>query len=233
MSGHLPAAPADKAGSSSPGSQICTTKEDPKVNGESPCQGLPPTSSLSWIGHAQRGSESAFTAIFEKYHRRLALYLHYHLNLELRGKLEVDDLLQEVFFRAFRDLRRFEYQSPGSFSRWLFRIASHVILDAVRYHEREKRQTEETVSFRSESNPFGPEPAHSWTPSRILSSDEEIKKLMGRLDSLPEEYRQVILLAKIEGLTTAETAARMGKSHENTSLLLHRALQRFRILLDQ
>lgn len=233
MSSRLPASPADEAGSSARGSEIRSTQENPVFGGEKPGMGLPATSSLSWIGQAQKGSESAFTAIFEKYHCRLALYLHYHLSLEMRGKLEVDDLLQEVFFRAFRDLHRFQYQSPGSFSRWLFRIASHVLQDGVRYREREKRQAEETVSFRSESNPFGPEPAHSWTPSRILSSDEEVKKLMDKLDALPEEYRRVILLTKIEGLTTAEAAPRMGKTRENTSLLLHRALQRFRILLDQ
>lgn len=233
MSGHFPESPTDSAGSSPQVSEIRSTQENPAFGGEKPGGGLPATSCLRWIGQAQKGSESAFAAIFERYHRRLALYLHYHLSVELRGKLEVDDLLQEVLLRAFRDLGQFEYHSPGSFSRWLFRIASHVVRDGVRYHAREKRQAEETLSFRSESNPFGPEPAHSWTPSRILSSDEEVKKLMDKLDALPEEYRRVILLTKIEGLTTAEAAARMGKSRENTSLLLHRALQRFRILLDQ
>jgi RNA polymerase sigma-70 factor, ECF subfamily len=199
---------------------------------ESPRSPLPATSSLNWVNQAKNGSELAFAKIFEKFHRRLALYLHYQLSAELRAKVEVDDLLQELFLRAFRDLHHFQYQEPGSLLRWLFRIAAHVVQDAVRYCGREKRQAAETMSFRSESNPGGLDPAHSWTPSRILSSNEEIKKLMDKLDALPEDYRRVILLVKIEGLTTSEAALRMDKSRENLSLLLHRAIQRFRILVE-
>ena len=62
----------------------------------------------------------------------------------------------------------------------------------------------------------------------LLKSDH----LVHKLDALPEDYRQVILLAKLEGLTTQEVAERMGKSRETVALLLHRALQRFR-QLDQ
>jgi DNA-directed RNA polymerase specialized sigma24 family protein len=54
--------------------------------------------------------------------------------------------------------------------------------------------------------------------------------LLERLDALPADYRQAILLAKIEGLSTAELAERMGKSREAAALLLHRAVKRFREL---
>jgi RNA polymerase sigma factor (sigma-70 family) len=54
--------------------------------------------------------------------------------------------------------------------------------------------------------------------------------LLGRLDALPPAYREVILLARMEGLSTGEVAERMGKSREAVSLLLHRALARLREL---
>ena len=54
--------------------------------------------------------------------------------------------------------------------------------------------------------------------------------MLARLDSLPEDYREVILLVKIEGLSTTEAAARMEKSSPAVSLLLHRAIKRFRVL---
>jgi len=50
------------------------------------------------------------------------------------------------------------------------------------------------------------------------------------LDALPAEYREMILLAKFEGLTTKEISARVEKSRESVALTLHRALKRFREL---
>ena len=54
--------------------------------------------------------------------------------------------------------------------------------------------------------------------------------MLAKLDSLPDNYRQAILLMKVEGLTTEEAAVRLGKSKEATALLLHRAVNRFRAL---
>ena len=54
--------------------------------------------------------------------------------------------------------------------------------------------------------------------------------MLAKLNELPENYRQAILLMKIEALTTQEAAARLGKTNESTALLLHRALKRFRAL---
>ena len=54
-----------------------------------------------------------------------------------------------------------------------------------------------------------------------------MERLLARLDALPEDYRRVLVLAKIEGLTTAEMAERLGKSREAVALLVYRALKRF------
>jgi RNA polymerase sigma factor (sigma-70 family) len=78
-----------------------------------------------------------------------------------------------------------------------------------------------------------PEPADTRTPSRLLSQKEDVAALLARLDALPEDYRQAILLARIEGLSTAELAERLGKSREAASLLLHRAVKRFRALSER
>jgi RNA polymerase sigma factor (sigma-70 family) len=52
------------------------------------------------------------------------------------------------------------------------------------------------------------------------------------LDSLPEDYRQIIVMAKIKGYLTEEISRITGKSRQNVSLLLHRALKRYRELLE-
>lgn len=189
----------------------------------------PPTSSHGLVGRVQQGDPDAFSLLFEKYRPRLAVLIHYQLGETTRRHTDVDDVLQETLLRAFRDIRQFQYHSPGSFLNWLARISGHVIADLARSQGRQKRAGEH-VPFRSESNPGGPEPASYATPSRIFSANEALEQFIEKLDLLPEEYRNIILLVKVDELTTAQAAERLGKTREATSLLLHRAIKRLRSL---
>ncbi|HLG14304.1 MAG TPA: sigma-70 family RNA polymerase sigma factor [Blastocatellia bacterium] len=191
-----------------------------------------PTSSLSLVERVKNGDYHAFSTLFDKYHRRLAVLIHYKLGPDLRRFAEVEDILQETLLEAYRDIDQFKYQKPGSFFNWLSRIADHVIADLARSQRRQKRHAADVVRFRSESNPAGPEPVDTKTPSRILAEKEGVFTLIEQLNQLPEDYRQAILLAKVEGLSTQETAERLGKTREATALLLHRAIKRFRSLRD-
>ncbi len=188
----------------------------------------PATSSLSLIERIKRGDREAFTPLFEKYRPRLTALLYCRLGPQLRGSVEVEDLLQETLLRAFREIDHFTYRSPGSFFRWIARIADHVVVDAARFAGRGKRHAQEIVPLRSPSNPDGPEPVDSRTPSRVLAQQEGLARLLEQLDALPENYRRVIVMAKVEGLTTREIAEKLGKSREAASLLLHRALAQLR-----
>jgi len=188
-----------------------------------------PTSTFGLIERFKDGDAQAFDRLFEMNRRRLAVLIHYKLSLDKRRAENVEEILQEVFLAAFQDLNKFEYRSPGSFIRWLARIADHVITDEVRFQNRQKRRAE-LQRLRSDSYPQGADPADTKTPSRMLAQQEALDALLTKLNALPEQYRDVILLAKIEGLSTQEMADRLGKSRENVALLLHRAIQRFREL---
>lgn len=186
------------------------------------------TSTFDLIERFREGDGTAFSQLFAKYRPRLAVLIRYKLGARLRERVEVDDILQEVFLAASKDIGSFTYRSPGSFMNWLSRIADHVIADEARLQGRQKRRAAEVVRFRSAGSPGGPEPVDSRTPSRILMQEEGTNELLGRLDTLPPDYRDVILMAKVEGLSSAEIAERMGRSREAIAVLLHRALQRLR-----
>lgn len=186
-----------------------------------------PTTSHGLLERARTGDQAAFDSLFGRYRRRLAVLLRYKLPPESRQPEDIDDLLQEIFTEAFSNLSAFDYRGPGSFFAWLCRIAGHALLDHARYLGRARRKGE-AVPFRSESNPGGPDPADSRTPSRLLAREQALEQLLQKLDTLPDDYRQAILLTKIEGLTTSEMAARLGKSPQAAAVLLHRALARFR-----
>ncbi len=89
-----------------------------------------------------------------------------------------------------------------------------MVVDAARFEGRGKRRAGEMVPLRSPSNPAGPEPVDSLTPSRVLAPKEELVRLLEQLDALPENYRRVIVMAKVEDLTTREIAERLGKPRE-------------------
>jgi len=191
-----------------------------------------PTSSFALLERIHAGDREAFDLLFTRYQRRLAVLIYYKLDARARGLTEVDDILQETLLRAFRSIDAFAYRTPGSFLQWLARIADNTIADTARYQTRARRQAVAMVPLRSESQPDGVEPADSETPSRILRNSEQLAALLERLDQLPDQYREAIVLAKIEGLSTAELAERLGKSREAASLLLHRAVARFRDLVE-
>lgn len=188
------------------------------------------TSTFDLVERFRAGDDTAFGQLFRKYRPRLAVLIRYKLSEPLRERVEVDDILQDVFLAASKDIAGFTYRSPGSFMSWLSSIADHAIIDEARLQGRQKRHPLELVSFRSASNPDGPEPVDSATPSRILMQKESVEKLLARLDALPSDYRKAILLAKVEGLSSAEMAERFGRSREAVAVLLHRALQRLRAL---
>lgn len=190
-----------------------------------------PTSSYGLLERVQKGDTLAFSLLYERYRTRLAVIIHYRLGASLRRDADVDDILQETLLRAYRDIGQFQYKAPGSLLSWLVRIADHVIVDTARAQTRQKRAGEH-VRFRSESNPGGAEPADRNTPSRIFRENESLHALVETLGRLPEDYRRVILLAKVEGLATAEVAQRLNKSKEATSLLLHRALKRLQSMQE-
>jgi RNA polymerase sigma-70 factor (ECF subfamily) len=189
------------------------------------------SSTSALLDQAKAGDADSLSRALERNRRRLTVLVHFKLGPRARQLSDAEDVVQEVYLRAFRAIGQFTCESPGSLLRWLSVIADRVIVDRARYQGREKRAGEE-VPFRSPSNPLGPEPLDTRTPSRLLAQQEAVARLLARLNALPEEYRRAILMAKIEGLSTAEMAEQLGKSREAVALLVYRAVKRFRTICE-
>ncbi len=67
-------------------------------------------------------------------------------------------------------------------------------------------------------------PVDAMTPSVIMSRKEDLDKLEGALDALKPEYREIIILTKIEGLSYQEIGQRLGKSGDAVRKLVSRAM---------
>ena len=190
------------------------------------------TSTFDLVRRIEAGDQEAFSPLFLKYRQRLSVIVYYKLGPGLTPFVSVRDILQETCLRAYRDFNQFTYAGPGSFLSWLSRIADHVLADQARYANRDKRRLDAQVRFKSEGNPDGPEPIDSRVPGRQMEEREGVARLVDDLDRLPEEYRRILVLAKIHGLSITEIAAQTGRTPNAVSIALYRAVRRFRELRE-
>jgi RNA polymerase sigma-70 factor (ECF subfamily) len=140
------------------------------------------------------------------------------------------DLVQDALYKAVKDFSRFTYCTEGDFLRWLARITENRIRDQVDRMYAAKRDIRKQVSLEDKNrNQTGrhdaiPQAVITTTPSAILSQKEELDRLERAMDKLKPEYKEVILLAKIDHLPHQDIADRFNRSPAAVAMLLSRAL---------
>lgn len=179
---------------------------------------------------AKNGDESALGVLFKVHGERVRRRVRMQMGPKIRSRLETMDVVQNVFISALRSLDDFTYQNEGDFLRWLTTIAKNRIRDSLREEDAEKRggkikkvplNNNSTTQSDAIEN-YGP--SHTTTPSFIMSRREDLNKLEKAIDKLKPEYREVIILTKIEELSHKEVAEKLGKSTDAVRMLLSRAI---------
>lgn len=136
----------------------------------------------------------------------------------LRNEAEAEDVAQETFIKAYRNLSRF--RSESRFSTWLIAIA----LNEARARLRRK-QPALTDSIDDTEGSVVPAQLTDWReiPSETLER-QEVRSLIRRaLDTLPLAYREVFVLRELEERNVAETAETLGITIASVKMRLHRA----------
>ena len=145
-----------------------------------------------------------------------------------RRESEVEDIVQEIFIKAFQNLGRYRGEAP--FLHWLMRIAVRTCYDFLRRHQRNRESnfseiTEEDADFLdryvSDSLPDD------------LRADAVRKLVHDVLERLPAPLRMVITLQAIEGKSVQEIADLTGWSIVNVKVRAHRARKEMRKLFDK
>ena len=179
---------------------------------------------------AKDGDRCALDQLCSVYGERIRRIIRLRMGEELRSKLESMDLVNEALMCAVKDIKEFTYHDEGDFLRWLAQIAENRIrdnLDMLHAGKRDIRK-ESPLDIKTSKDTNGrnrvPQLAISTTPSVILSKKEQLDKLESAIDKLRPEHKQVILLAKIEGLSYKEVADRLNKSTDMVGYLLSRAM---------
>ena len=179
---------------------------------------------------AREGDRCALDQLFSVYGERIRRIIRLRMGKELRSKLESMDLVNEALMCAVRDLKEFSYRDEGDFLRWLAQIAENRIRDNLdRLHAgkrdiRKESPLDDDTSKGTNGRNRLRQLAVSTTPSAILSKKEELDKLENAIDQLRPEHREIILLAKIEGLSYKEVADKLNKSTDMVGYLLSQAM---------
>lgn len=145
----------------------------------------------------------------------------------LRARESLSDLVQSTCREALRAQERPAITDTERFRAWLFTVAERKICGRARYWDaqrrdvaKEDRRAVDAVEARSLVQAYG------GTPSERLVAQEELERLESALLRLPEDYREVILLRRVAGLSGRETAVRLGRSEGATRQLFSQALAR-------
>ena len=176
------------------------------------------------IQRCQAGDVAAFEPLVEKYRQRV-WRIAYQI---VRDREEAWDVSQEAFIRAYQSLASFRGQS--AFYTWLFRIVVNLATDRVRQRAARGRA-------------FGTErvPDTEWDgalsddatarPDEEAARREQRRRLARTLQELPPNFRTIIVLSDVEGLSYREIAEVLNIPVGTVMSRLHNARKRFRELL--
>jgi RNA polymerase sigma-70 factor (ECF subfamily) len=176
-------------------------------------------SDQSLVNQAAAGSRDAFDELVVRYRRRV-----YNLVRALTGgDSEAEDLVQDVFIRAYRAIGGF--RGDSAFRSWLYRIAINVVHTHV-----DKRRVRDAllVSPVGDDDPMD-EVATADDLEQTLLRRQVIDRALG---TLPEELRVLIVLRDVQGLKYDEIADVVKTPRGTVESRLFRARQRLRPLLE-
>jgi len=178
---------------------------------------------------AKGGDNSAQDRLCRVYGEKVRRIVRLRMGAKLRSKLESMDLVQDALMCALRDLGDFTYRNEGDFLRWLTKIAENRLRDNIDKLHTEKRDVRREIRLDDRERTTGEGfvgtagPIEATTPSVIMSRKEDLDKLEKAIDTLRPEYREVIMLAKIEELSYSQIGDRLGKSIGAVKMLVSRA----------
>jgi RNA polymerase sigma-70 factor (ECF subfamily) len=186
---------------------------------------------------AKAGDAVALGRLLELYRAYLVVLARVQIGRRLQGKVDASDLVQEAFLGACRDFPQFRGATEREFTSWLRQILASLLANLVRHYQgtqgrdvRLERQLAVELEQSSQALDRGLVAAQS-TPSQQAMRREESVLLAEALGRLPPEWRELLILRHLEGLSFPEIARRMGRTVDSLKKQWPRALASLRRLL--
>src|SRR5262247_815486 len=185
-------------------------------------------SELELVQRVQVGDSAAFRIIIQRNNRRLFRVAR----SILKDDSEAEDVVQEVYARAFEHIS--EFRGESTLATWLTRIA----INEAQGRLRRQRPAVDLAVIDSEQKGM-PEVialplASSIADPERVAAQREVRRLMERaIDELPDAFRMVFVMRVVEEMSVEETASFLGLREETVKTRLHRARNLLRRALDE
>lgn len=148
----------------------------------------------------------------------------YRLAFRLSGNQhDAEDITQDVFIKVFRSLAGLK---PGSIEGWLHRITTNVFLDQVRRKKRIR------MEYMGEQDTGYADRSELSNPERHFDYQDLDLDIQNALNQLSPQYRVVVVLCDIEGLSYEEIAQTLGIKLGTVRSRLHRGRAKLRVALE-
>ncbi|HBN82685.1 MAG TPA: RNA polymerase subunit sigma-24 [Clostridiales bacterium] len=147
---------------------------------------------------ARKGDANAFEMLIME-HERKAYNIAYRF---LKNPEDAEDITQEAFLRAFRNIKKFKGQS--SFSTWLYRIINNTCIDFVRSKQNKNVDSiDKTIRYEGEELELQI-PSDENDPVETVETIEISELMKSMLDQLPDDQKMALVLRDIQGFSYQE-----------------------------
>jgi RNA polymerase sigma-70 factor, ECF subfamily len=180
---------------------------------------LTPEADQSLVIRSAKGDRAAF----EELVRRTARLLYAHLYLKTADAHLTEDLVQETLLLAWRKID--QLQDAATFRAWLMTIANSVLIDSARRRSRKKRKHDQATRNDVELQ-SAPDPQP--TPAEVLQTNDDRRRVLAILQSLPTEYRQPLTLRYLTGADYETISRQLALTNGSLRGLLQRGMKMLR-----
>ena len=164
------------------------------------------------------GNEQALAAFYDRWHP----LVHAVVLRVLRATDDVEDVVEETFWQAWRQAGRYE-AARGAVQTWILTIARSRALDRVRLMSRRREE-----SIEGERGAQAMQLATDGDPSMDAESAERRKLVLAAMAGLPDEQREALELGYFAGLSQSEIAQRTGHPLGTIKTRMRLAMQKLR-----
>lgn len=190
-----------------------------------------------WLQQAREGDEGQIGSLFELYRNYLTVLATTQFDRRLRRRVSPSDLVQEAMLAAHRDFNQFQGNSQRQFLAWLRQILINCLHRAIETHLKTKmRDVRCEISVENLSQALDrstadlaelfADPAPS--PGAPLRAQERAVQMANQLANLRPQYREVIIMRNLQGLSFEEIAVRTERNAGAVRMLWLRAIEKLK-----
>lgn len=151
----------------------------------------------------------------------------------MRAKFDPSDVVQQTLVDANGALGRFDGESEGQWKAYLKQMLLNNLQDAIRqYRVAERRNVDRERDLHFNDGGLRPLANQDPTPSRTAADAERDFELAAAIDSLPDDYREVVIARNLRKEPFSQIADAMGRSEAATQMLWTRAIRKLQSVLQ-